>query len=249
MGEHRRFIINTDQIENGVATLDKGIARQITRVLRLKQGDRIYLLDGTGKEHNAEIFHLSNDSVLARIIGTSISDTEPNLFLSLAVCIPKGNKLELIVQKCTELGISEIIPVQSERTIVHLDTRRQAERLERWRKIAAEAAEQCDRSKAPEIKSVINFPKLTAEIGRFDLPLIAWEEECQTSMRDVLREHSDAKSVLMIIGPEGGFSESEVKSVISAGAKCVSLGKRVLRNETAAIAACAAIMYELEGEL
>lgn len=249
MGDHRRFFICPEQISGGEARITGSTAHQIARVLRLKEGDTVCLLDGLGNEHDARITALSKAGITATILGTRPSAGEPALHLVLAVCMPKGDKLDLIVQKCSELGISKIVVVNSERTVTRLDPAKAAERLARWRRIAAEAAEQAGRGRVPEVEGMVDFDDLAAGLGECSLALVAWEDEGHTPMRDVLRENAGVGSVTMIVGPEGGLSEREVEAARSAGARCVTLGRRVLRCETAAIAACAAIMYELEGEL
>ena len=249
MGEHRRFFISPEQISGDNATLTGDTARQITKVLRLREGDCICLLDGSGNEHNARISAISKDEVAARIFDTGSCANEAKLRLTLAICHPKGDKLELIVQKATELGISRVVIVNSERTVARPEDSKIAERLIRWRRIAAEAAEQSCRSCIPEIDGVISFDELVDSISGYQLALVAWEDENKTSLRDVIHGKSNIESVLLIIGPEGGLTNREVEVTKSAGAMCVTFGKRVLRSETAAIAGCAAIMYEMEGEL
>ena len=175
---------------------------------------------------------------------------EPSLRLVLASCVPKSDRIELIVQKCTELGISELVLVRSERTVVRLDGPGQERKLDRLRRIAAEAAEQCGRSMIPSLRGVLSFSELVEMIGEFPLAVIAWEEEETTvSLRDALRAKAGVESVLLVIGPEGGLTEREVELTKSAGAVSVSFGSRVLRTDTAAIAGCATVMYELEGQL
>lgn len=249
MGEHRRFFINPEQISGDSATLNGDTARQISRVLRLKEGDCICLLDGSGNEHNARINTLSKDEVRARIYSTGSCSNEADLQLTLAICHPKGDKLELVVQKSTELGISKIVIVNSERTVARPDDSKIAERLIRWKRIATEAAEQSCRGCVPEIEGMIDFSDLVKSINNYDLALVAWEDESKTTLKNVIRDTADVGSVVLIIGPEGGLTNQEVEDAKAAGARCVTFGKRVLRSETAAIAGCAAIMYELEGEL
>jgi 16S rRNA (uracil1498-N3)-methyltransferase len=249
MSKHRRFFVDPSRIVEGEASIVGDAAHQITNVLRLTTGDRIVLLDGSGCEHEAELTALSRDCVRAWVVKTTECDTEPSLKLTLAVCLPKGDKLDLIVQKCTELGISRMIAVNSERTVARIDPAKVEERLARWRRIAAEAAEQAGRAKAPEICGVLSYEDLAAEMRTYGLVMLAWEDEQRTSLREVLAKHQVGDSVMLIVGPEGGLTDREVQLARDAGARCVSLGRRTLRCETAAIAACAAIMYEIEGEL
>lgn len=246
MADHRRFTVEPERIGDDEAVLEGALARQIAKVLRLKAGDAITLLDGCGNVYSAKLTSVTLDSSRAAILGRRFCPNEPVLRVVLASCIPKSDRMELIVQKCTELGISEIALVRSERTITRFDQAGEAKKLQRWRKIAAEAAEQCGRSKAPELRGVLSFEELVKTASDYDLAIVAWEEETQRPLRDVLRDRDDVKSVLLIIGPEGGLTEREVELAKAAGAVSVSLGCRVLRTDTAAIATCAVVMYEME---
>lgn len=249
MGGHRRFFVTSGQIGEETAVITGDTAHQIVRVMRLKEGDKLYLLDGSGREHETVIACLSKGKVTARILGTVSNPREPGVSLTLAVCLPKGDKLDLIVQKGSELGISALVAVSSERCVARPDEDRLESKLGRWRRIACEATEQSGRSTAPSVSYVDGFDRLVELIRDSELPLVAWEDEDRTSLRDVLRANPTAKSILFVVGPEGGLTDSEIAAAVSAGARCVSLGRRILRSETAAIAGCAAIMYELEGEL
>lgn len=249
MADHRRFLINPSQITANEAVLEGPAARQISKVLRLKPGDAITLLDGCGNAYQAEIRTVSPDCVIAAISANQLDVNEPKLRLVLASCLPKSDRIEFIIQKCTELGISEMLLVQSERTVTRVDAGSQPKKLDRWRRIASEAAEQCGRSRVPCLTGVMEYAELMALIPQFPLTIIAWEEEDGLSLPQALRDKHDVESVLLIIGPEGGLTEKEVEEAKSAGACSVTLGRRLLRTDTAAIAACAAIMYEIGGEL
>lgn len=249
MGNHRRFFVNPEQIQADEAVIEGPIARQIYKVLRLKQGDPITLLDGSGAVYEAEIGSCTSGHVAAHILDKHDGANEPRIRLILASCVPKSDRMELIVQKCTELGISEIVLVQSERTIARPDEAGSVRKLDRLEKIATEAAEQCGRSKPPVLKGVVTFSELVEMIPAFPLAIVAWEEEMGLSLGEALRGKNGVEAALIIIGPEGGLSESEVNAAKAAGAVSVSLGSRLLRTDTAAIATCAAMMYELEGEL
>lgn len=249
MGDHRRFFIAPELIDGDSVRLDDATARQITKVLRLREGDRICLLDGLGNLHDAQISSTAKGDTTAKILSSSLCQNEPKLHLTLAICLPKGDKLELIVQKCVELGISKVVVVESERSVSRLEKDKAADKMARWRRIAAEAAEQSGRAVIPEMTGIIKFSELTALIQETDLAIVAWEEEQDITLKQILQANADAKSALLIIGPEGGLSESEIEIAMLAGAKSVSLGRRVLRSETAAIAACSVVMYEIEGEL
>ncbi len=249
MGDHRRFFVTPEQIGEDAAVITGDLAHQIARVMRLREGDRLCLLDGLGNEYDARVAALSKGEVTARILGKGACACEPALRLTLAVCLPKGDKLDLIVQKTCELGISRMVVIRSERCVARPDDAKIAARIERWRKVAQEAAEQSGRGCVPLVSWVESFDGLAPVIREHDLSLVAWEDESRAPISEVLRENGGAESVMLIVGPEGGLSEGEVGAAVAAGARCVSLGRRILRCETAAIAGCAAIMYELEGEL
>jgi len=260
MADHRRFFVQPDIIGEQEAVIEGPVARQIRRVLRLKVGDGITLLDGLGGVYSAQIACLSGSAVTARILDKRVDANEPRLKLTLASCLPKSDRVEHIVAKCTELGISEIALVQSARTVARPDADNMNKRLARLRRIAAEAAEQCGRSRVPEIHGIMAFDDVIEMIPGFDLAIVAWENEGGLSLRDALRgalgfkrsgnpKKPNVESALVVIGPEGGLTEREVEALKSAGAISVSLGPRLLRTDTAAIAVCAAVMYEIEGDL
>jgi 16S rRNA (uracil1498-N3)-methyltransferase len=248
MSKHRRFFVDPGRIIEGEASIIGDTAHQMANVLRLKPGDRVILLDGSGCEHEAELKEIAGGEAQARIIATRNCDGEPELKLTLAMCLPKGDKLDLIVQKCTELGISRMIILDSERCVARLDPAKVGERLTRWRKIAAEAAEQSGRARSPEVDGVLPYEDLAAEVRSHGLALLAWEDERRVSLKKTIRGHAGGNSIILIVGPEGGLTEREADLARQAGAQCVSLGRRTLRCETAAIAGCAAIMYETEDE-
>lgn len=248
MADHRRFFVHPDRIDGEEAVIEGGAARQISKVLRLGAGDSISLLDGLGNVYPARITAITTGRVRARILGKQSDVNEPKLRLVLASCLPKGDRIESIVGKCAELGISEVVLVRSERTVPRLDDNRD-KRLARLRRIAREAAEQCGRSKAPDVRGVLDLGELVEMVPQFPLAIVAWEEEDGLSLKEALKGRTGVESALVMIGPEGGLTEREVQALESAGAVTVSLGPRLLRTDTAAIAACAAVMYELEGEL
>jgi len=225
------------------------VARQVTKVLRLKAGDRILLLDGVGGVYESVIAGVAKDSIEARVLGRVECANEPSIRLTLALCLPKGDKLEMIVQKGTELGVCDIALVHSQRTVSRPDAAGLSAKITRWRKIASEAAEQSGRAVAPDVHGVLSMADLAEMIPAHDLAIVAWEEEGKRTLRQTLEAARGASSVMLIIGPEGGLTQEEVEMLTVAGAESVSLGRRVLRTETAAIGAVSAIMYEMEGEL
>jgi len=216
-----------------------GDAHQIKDVLRMKIGEAIELLTGDGLVHKARLTNLAKDRIDCEIISSGPADSEPKIKVTLAQGLPKGRKMDLIVEKCVELGVHQIIPMLTERTVA------KEAKLERWQKIAKEASEQAKRAFIPEIKVPAKFSDVLQLKDQFALALVPWEEEDKTSLKQTLAANRSARAILLLIGPEGGFSKVEVESAIKAGFVSVSLGKRILRTETAGFAALAAITYEL----
>lgn len=255
MTDHR-FFVDPDQIRGDVVTISGPQARQIRTVLRLRAGDSISVLDGSGACHAARIGAVTRNEVIAGITGSVEMETEPSVRLTLAQALPKGDKIDLVVQKATELGASEIVVYTSERTVPEPAAEKIAHRLARWGSIAREAAEQSFRATIPAVTGIIDFPEMLRRAASYDHVLVAWEEERAHPLRNSLAGLSSGSQVAFIVGPEGGFSESEIRAAREAGATPVSLGRRMLRSETAAIAGCAIILHcaapanplSLEGE-
>jgi 16S rRNA (uracil1498-N3)-methyltransferase len=175
------------------------------------------------------------------------SDRELPIHVSLAQGIPKGDKMDWVIQKGTELGANEFVPFTSSRTIVQLDAKKETKRLERWGKIAKESAEQAHRSIVPQFTSVKSWKQLMAYNNQFDLVLLGYENESSRTIHQALEDlPEDAKRILLIIGPEGGFSSSEVDDAMEAGIQVVMLGKRILRTETAGLYGLSSISYYFE---
>jgi 16S rRNA (uracil1498-N3)-methyltransferase len=219
-------------------------AHQVKDVLRMKIGERLELLTGDGHVHEAKIINLANGRIDCEVIASRAADTEPKIKITLAQGLPKGRKMDLIIEKCVELGVYQIIPLLTERTVA------KEAKLDRWQKIAKEAAEQSKRAIIPEIKAPAKFSDVLKLKDQFGLSLIPWELEPDTTLKQVLTTPyplpPSLSSILLLIGPEGGFSEAEVATAKQAGFVSVSLGKRILRTETAGFAALTSILYELE---
>jgi 16S rRNA (uracil1498-N3)-methyltransferase len=218
-------------------------AHQVKDVLRMKAGEHLELFTGDGQVHEAKIIGLAKDRIDCEIIFSTAAESEPKTKITLAQGLPKGRKMDLIVEKCVELGVRQIIPMLTERTVA-----KETKPL-RWRKIAKEAAEQSKRALIPEIKPLTKFEDVLSLKAEFDLAIIPWELEQKTTLKQALTPHCSLlpapSSILLLIGPEGGFSEAEIAAAKKAGFISVSLGPRILRTETAGLAALAAITYEL----
>ncbi len=218
-------------------------AHHIRAVLRMGSGDRLILFDGSGVEYEAVIAAIAGDAVTLQIIRQLDISVESPLALAVAQGLLKDKKMDVLVRHLTELGMTRWVPFQAERSIPRLDDHKRRVRAERWKKIAREALKQCGRSLAPQVGEVIGFDQLFAAAEGYALKLFFWERAV-----DALPEWPDDaatrdKSVFMVLGPEGGFSEDEAACARAAGFALVSLGPRILRAETAALAACTVVQY------
>lgn len=237
-----------DFISDGQATLTGDQARQIARVLRQAPGDSIILLDNTGQEYDVALTAVSpglvEGSVTRQKLGLGELDTKITLYQALL----KGDWFDLVLQKGTELGVSSFVPIVSERTIVRAsEGRKTSKRLDRWRRIVTEAAEQSGRARIPAISIPVSFDEACQLVS--PPVLMPWEEERALSLRNAISESKtegrNCSEVSIIIGPEGGFTHEEADLARHHGVQTVSLGRRILRAETAAIAAVTAVCYEL----
>ena len=243
----RRFFIDPENIAGAHAVLTGSEARHIHTVLRLATGTTVTLFDGSGSYFEALLTKISPSRVEARIISISpylAAEAGSHSSLHLGLGLLKGKKMDFIIQKMTELGIECIYPFRSDYCAA-IDGA--AGRLGRWRKIALEACKQCNRPKPPSLVETMDFKELLSLSGteKHELKLIFWEAEGQKPLREILDPAPEAKSALVLIGPEGGFSSTEVAAAVAAGFQPVSLGRRILRAETAAIAAASILQYEL----
>jgi 16S rRNA (uracil1498-N3)-methyltransferase len=237
----RRFFCDT--IAGSTATISGDDAHHISRVLRMKAGDALSLCDGAGHEYDAVISSVSPDAITCALGEPRASEVESPVHITLFQCLPKTGKMETIVQKCTELGVFAIVPVVSARCVV-VPNKDFEKKRERYSRVALEAAKQSRRAMVPEVKPLIELKKIAP--GAFDLFLIAYEDESGRMLKQALRAAIAPKTIALLIGPEGGLEESEVARLTEAGAVSVSLGKRILRTETAGMAMLAQALYEVE---
>ena len=251
-----RFFVNPEDIgDNLIIIKSADDIHHMMKVLRLKEGDEVDISDGDAWEYRARIESLSRDEAELTILDKNAFASEPSVEVTLFQGIPKQGKMETIVQKCVELGVHRIVPVFMDRTVV-VDRGNFGKKIDRWNKVSAEAVKQCRRGIIPKVTAPIRMAELVSffagepghdslPFDEFDLVLLPYENEHGTTIKDVLRG-ATAKRVAVIIGPEGGFSDEEALAVIAAGGVSVSLGRTILRTETAGMAALAMIMYELE---
>ena len=242
-----RFFVTKDDITDNVITISGKDAFHIARSLRMAVGDTLTVCDEDGTEYYSSLTRIRDEECECMIISKSDGKTESPVHVTLYMAYPKGDKLETVVQKSVELGASRIVPFESSRCIKRPAAEKADKITERLSRIAEEAAKQCGRSKLPTVSKMIKFNELLKEIDGYDLALFCYEGEGATSLKSTLEAYGKRGGKLaVIIGSEGGFSEDEAKAIISAGAKCVNLGPRILRCETAPDYCLSAISYHFE---
>jgi 16S rRNA (uracil1498-N3)-methyltransferase len=239
-----RFFVSPEQIKDDHIIITGPDVNHIARVLRLGAGDRITVLDGRGALYEAVIERAGKDEVLCAIEKRSKVDSASSLRLTLVQGIPKGDKMDLIVQKGAELGVSRVIPLISQRVVVKLEGDKSGKKRERWQRIALEAAKQCRRPDIPEVEEPAGWDQVLANLPGEALALMPWEEENALSLREVLMGNTPKEDVFVFIGPEGGFTAGEVERARARGVRPVTLGPRILRTETAGLAVVAIILYQ-----
>ncbi len=244
-----RFFVPPDLLRSDQLELGRDLSHRLRHVLRLRPGDHVVLLDGRGGEYEVALDDTNDASVRATVLSRREGTPEPKVRVVLYQSVVKGDRFDWLLEKGTEIGVAGFVPLLSRRGVVRPNQGR-SERRERWLRIITEAAEQCGRSRLPELGPVTRLDEALAMAE--GVLLFPWEREKGTSLRQALREtlsesHAPA-AVSIFIGPEGGFTQEEADEAVAAGARCVSLGPRILRSETAGIVAVAAVLYEL-GEL
>ncbi len=243
-----RFFVPPRDIEGeNLYIKDVDDIRHIVKSLRLTSGEKLEISDGSKWQYIVEIGNISKDEIECKILDRQAFCNEPVVSISIYQGIPKHSKMDMIVEKSVELGISEIIPFQSIRTDVK-NRDGLKNKLLRWNKIALSAAKQARREIIPVVKAPISFKEVLSEISSYDQVIFCYEDEEKKTLKDLLRDmgESKGKRICVIIGSEGGFSEEEIQQIRGIGVKPVSIGKRTLRTETAGLATVSMILYELE---
>ena len=240
----RRFMIHSRTVHNDSATLDGELFRHIVRVLRLSPGDRLILVDEKGSEHDGVIECVAKDLVTVRITRSNHEPLQEESGLRVTVCqaLPKGEKIDLILQKGTELGAHDFWLFGGRRSVAKVRHDQRAAKLERWSRIVAEAARQCGRRTVPVVRWYPTAAEAAAA-ATHDLRLVLWEDERTRRLKEALADSPAPESVIVSIGPEGGFDPQETDLFVRHGFQSVSLGSRILRTETAAIAIVAILQY------
>ncbi len=240
-----RFFVSPASIQAGQVVFPPETAHQIASVLRLHAGQRLCVLDNLGNEYTVELTEAGQKAAVANIIEQKPAQGEPPFHLALYLCLAQREKFEWMLQKCTETGAATFIPVISSRSLVQ-DVAETNKKTARWEKIIQEAAEQSGRVHIPGLKPAVSFAQAVRQ-GQ-GKRIILWEQEHSTDLRQALSgvTVNNSPEISLLVGPEGGFSDEEVRLAQQAGWQPVSLGRRILRMETAAIVATALVIYELE---
>lgn len=237
-----RFFVESDTIKGNEIEIKGSDARHIRDVLRLKTGNTIIAVDGSSVEYKAIIKEMTKDKIICDITEKSEAMKEPVVNVTLAQSIPKREKMETIIKMTTELGIKEIIPVITERVIVQGDFKK---KVDRWQKIAMEASKQSGRTKMPKIREAAGLEEVLKKVFIYDLAIIPFELHKELSISEILKRKR-IYDIILFIGPEGGFSHEEIQLAKNYGVFPVTLGNRILRVETAAVAATTLIMQQFK---
>ncbi|MCF6147385.1 MAG: 16S rRNA (uracil(1498)-N(3))-methyltransferase [Candidatus Kuenenia sp.] len=241
MHQDRFFIPNTPI--NSDIWIEGKEAHHILHVKRAKRGNKITLFDGTGTEYKAVVIETQRSRLKVFIESNQVVNREPGVEITIAFSIPKGKYSDILIQKCSELGINTLIPLHCERNVVTINEKF-TEKRERWNKIAIESSKQCKRNVLTKITDGVAVKDLLNTLCNYDLSLIACLRSYTKSLKVVLRERPSAKKLICLIGPEGGFTDYETELAVEKGSIPIALGSSTLRIETAAIAISSMLLYE-----
>ena len=241
------FFVTPQQISGDKIRIEGGDVNHMKNVLRMKLHEKAEISDGESRTYLCEVEAYEEDVAVLHILEEMEADTEPASKLYLFQGLPKSDKMELIVQKAVELGVYQVIPVAMKRSVVRLDDKKAAKKADRWNSIAESAAKQAGRSRIPEVTMPLSYNEALKMAEELDVTLPPYELAGGMEVtREVIRQIKSGQSVGIFIGPEGGFEPEEVDAAVSMGAKVITLGRRILRTETAGLATLAVLMFELE---
>lgn len=245
-----KFFVKEEQIEENKVQIIGEDVNHIKNVLRLQIEDNIQVCNlDTKKTYITKIIETQANSVITEILEECTYTTETNISIHIFQGLPKQDKMEQIIQKATEIGVNDITPVKMERCVVKLDEKSASKKIERWQKIAEVAAKQSKRDKIPTVHSCINLKNIYEIIKNYDIVIVAYEEEKQLNIKQALKEvkANGVQKIAIVIGPEGGIAKEEINFLNTLpNAKTVTLGKRILRTETAPLVLVSCIMYEFD---
>lgn len=218
-------------------------AIHISRVLRMKKGDAVVICDDQGQEHDCELVSVGKDRVVAHIVASRPYSTEPSVQVTVFAALSKGERFDFLIQKCVEVGATAIVPFVSEHCVVRPDGRDYERKQARYARIALEASKQSLRSRPVQVSAILSYEQALRQAAGYETAILLYERENRRSFSQILRQSQGCVRYAVMTGPEGGFSEREVHLAVQNGLEPASLGPRILRCETAPLAAVCAIMY------
>ena len=244
-----RFFVRSEDIDRQsepyTVTVRGDDANHISRVLRMKPGEHVTVCDTDGCEYETVVFRLGSEVTL-QVVSSKMSMNEPPYRATVFQALVKGDRFDTVLQKSTELGVSDIVPVMTSRCTVKLVPSDYAKKVERWQRIAYEAAKQCGRAVIPKVHSPVTLADAFKMVADYDLKLFCYEGEGTVSLPELLENAEEHSSVAVMIGPEGGFAKEETEAALASGMKLTGLGRRILRTETAAPFVLSCLSYQFE---
>ncbi|MFZ7130726.1 MAG: 16S rRNA (uracil(1498)-N(3))-methyltransferase [Eubacteriales bacterium] len=240
-----KFFVTEEHIHRDHIIIAGEDAGHIAKSLRMKKGEKIQVSNGQCQEYLGEITSLSKSEVRVSILQSFCNVSESKMNITLYQGVTKGSKMDLIIQKGVELGVKRFVPVITERTIIDIDNK-SMKKVERWQKIAIEAAKQSKRGMIPSVNNILYLKDLQSEFKKNELNIIAYEEEKKVSLKKLLDNTPFIKNTGLLIGPEGGLTKDEVQFLGTIGGKCITLGERILRTETAGFSIVSMLTYHYE---
>lgn len=245
-----QFFVEDTQIGETSVTIEGGDVNHIKNVLRMKRGEKVRISSVSGRNYFGEIAELSDAMVLVDILEECVDGTELSNKIYLFQGLPKSDKMELIIQKAVELGAYEIVPVAMKNCVVKLEEKKAASKVARWQEIAKSAAKQSKRSLIPTVQMPMSYKEAITKAAELDVVLVPYENERgMTATKEAIEQIKPGQSVGIFIGPEGGFADAEIALARENEMKLISLGKRILRTETAGLATLSILMYHLEANV
>lgn len=244
------FYVEHGQINEHTITITGSDVNHIKNVLRMQKGEKLVICDGQGTDYYCSIADFSKDEVIASILEMNDTETELNSKIYLFQGLPKKDKMELIIQKAVELGVYEVIPVSMKRCVAKIEEKKKEQKkLERWQAIATSAAKQSGRGIIPKVQGVMSYQDALQKAKELELTIVPYEQaEGMAESKKIVESVYKKKSIGIFIGPEGGFDDAEIEKAKEAGFSTISLGKRILRTETAGLAILSILMFQIETE-
>lgn len=242
-----RFFIDEEQIKGDTIILDEENSNHLSKVLRSKIGDEVTVCDKKETDYNCTILEMSKKEVTLKVVEKVKNTTEPKTKITLFQALPKQSKMELIIEKCVEIGVSDIVPIKTKFCIAKKNDKSD-NKLARWQKISLTASKQCNRGIIPKVHDTIDLKDIKDYVSDFDAIIVAYEKEKDLTIKNFLRdnEHKQFKNIGVVIGSEGGFDADEIEYLRNLNLDIVSLSTRILRTETASIYLLSILLYELE---